>query len=410
MKVHWLQSSMRQSFLTYRFYNLPLLFGNKPIADVYVSLNDPHSFMLLQVLSDIEQRFNLTFRLYLVTNTTLSSEVDAALLKQWAIKDANYIADKYDLIKVSSFPEMKTLVTGQQTWLLHVKTAEQALEVFADTWSDNFTEHFPISTPVITAQINNQRRMFRRGYHASGAVFFCGNWFSGIDRLEHLELLLIEKGLSKKESKVSFNRNNLKFSDVPKDNIDQSPVEAFISLNSPFAYLGLIQAKKMTEHYQVPLSIKLMLPMDMKGGVLSEHKQRYMLLDATRVAHKNKIPLKEYAKPLNQGVMNIYSLFSFAELKNKSYEFILAAFDAIYVTPIDLELDRNIKLICQKIGINYEDAISYSEENDWQQWSEKNYLALNDLGLWGVPCFKYKEVSCWGQDRLVQIEDAILAT
>ncbi|WP_426358861.1 hypothetical protein ACPUVO_01030 [Pseudocolwellia sp. HL-MZ19] len=204
MKVHWLQSNMRQSFLTYRFYNLPLLFGNKPIADVYLALNDPHSFMLIQVLSDIEKRFNLTFRLYLVTNTTLSSEVDAALLNQWALKDANHIADKYGLIKISSFPDMKTLVTGQQTWLLHAKTVEQALAVFTDTWANNFTEHFPISTPVITAQINNQRRMFRRGYHASGGLFFCGNWFVGIDRLEHLELLLNEKGLNKEESQGYF--------------------------------------------------------------------------------------------------------------------------------------------------------------------------------------------------------------
>ena len=291
MKVHWLQSNMRQSFLTYRFYNLPLLFGNKPIADVYLSLNDPHSFMLVQVLSDIEKRFNLTFRLYLVTNTTLSSEVDATLLKQWALKDANHIADKYDLIKVSQFPDMKTLVTGQQTWLLHAKTVEQALAVFIDTWGDNFTDHFPISTPVITAQINNQRRMFRRGYHTSGGLFFCGNWFVGVDRLEHLEVLLNEKGLSKEEATVAFNKNNLQF--LPSSNeVGTESIEAFVSLNSPFAYLGLIQAKKLSDHYQIPLSIKPMIPMDMRGGVISEHKQRYMLLDATRVAHKHNIFVK----------------------------------------------------------------------------------------------------------------------
>lgn len=410
VKVHWLQSSFRQSFLTYRFYSLPLLFGNKAIADVYLSLNDPHSFMLVQVLSDIEKRFNLTFNLYLVADTTLSSEVDVALLKEWSLKDANYIADKYGLIKVKSFPNMKSLVTGQQTWLLQVKTVAQALDVFTHTWLDKFTDHFPLSTPVITAQINNQRRLFRRGYHASGAIFFCGNWFVGIDRLEHLELLLHDKGLNKEDDGVNYYKNNLRFTASNLKEESSPTIEAFVSLNSPFAYIGLVQAKKLSDHYQVHLSIKPMIPRSMRGRVIDEHKQRYMLLDATREANKLDIPLREYAKPLNQGVINIYALFSFAEKINKSYEFMMAAFDAIYVTPINLELDKNIKTICQKLDMNYEDAIAYAEENDWQKWSEDNYLMLNNLGLWGVPCFKYEDVSCWGQDRLVQIEDAILAT
>ncbi|MEO9510461.1 MAG: hypothetical protein ABJG28_14840, partial [Nonlabens ulvanivorans] len=280
MKVHWLQSDIRQTFLTYRFYNFPLLFGNKPIADVYLSLNDPHSFMLIQVLSELESRFNLTFRLYLVTNTTLSSEVDAELLNQWALKDANFIAQKYGLMTVSSFPEMKTLVTGQQTWLLHGKTVKQALKVFVDTWSNNFEEDFPISTPVITAQINNQRRMFRRCYYTSVAIFFCGNWFSGVDRLEYLERLLNEKGLSKEAPRLTYTKNNLALSDSYVASGQEDAIQAFISLDSPFAYLGLVQAKRLSEHYKIPIEIKPLVSMDMRGGVTPEHKQRYMLLDA----------------------------------------------------------------------------------------------------------------------------------
>ncbi|WP_077342681.1 DsbA family protein [Pseudocolwellia agarivorans] len=401
---------MRRSFLTYKFYTLPLFFGNTPIADVYLSLNDPHSFMLVQVLADIEKRFNLTFRLYLVAETTPSLEVNIPLLKQWAIKDANYIADKYNLSRVNSFPNTQALVTGQQTWLLNVKNVQDALNVFNDTWFDNYTEHFPLSTPVITAQINNQRRLFRRGSHSTGSIFFCGEWFLGIDRLEHLEFLFNDKGLSKENETVVYNKNTLQLLDNTTIKSKENSLEAYISLNSPFSYIGLVQAKKLSDKYQVPLTIKPLVPISMRGVVIPEYKQRYMLLDAAREAKKLNINFKGYVDPLKQGVINIYEIFMYAEQQKKSYQFMQAAFEAVFVGEIDLALDKHIRKICAQIDINYEDAIEYGKINDWQLWSEKNHLSLNNMGLWGVPCFKYKEVSCWGQDRLVQIEDAILAS
>lgn len=205
-----------------------------------------------------------------------------------------------------------------------------------------------------------------------------------------------------------YDKNNLQLYDN-KGAAVESNIEAFISLNSPFAYLGLVQAKKLSDKYHVPLTIKPLVPISMRGIVIPEYKKRYMLLDAAREAKKLNIAFKGYVNPLNQGVINTYKLFLFAEKENKSYEFIEAAFEAIYVIAIDLSIEQNIKKICVQVGIDYDDAIEYAKENDWQQWSDNNHLILNDMGLWGVPCFRYKEVSCWGQDRLVQIEDAILA-
>lgn len=408
MKVRWLQSRLRQVYLNSRFYSFPIFLGNKPIAEVYLSLNDPHSFMLMQVLQDIEQRFHLTLRLYLVAETTKGSDVNVPLSKQWALKDANYIADKYSLTKVKGFPSTKTLVTGQQSWLLQVKTVADALQVFNDTWLDKYTDHYPLSTPVITSQINNQRRLFRRGYYSSGAMFFCGNWFVGIDRLEYLERLLNEKGLNKNDADVFYTKNKLQLLTTNSQYFDTSSIKAYVSPNSPFSYIGLVQARKLSEHYHIPLSIKPLVPMSMRGIFIPEHKERYMLLDATREAIKLSVPLTEFAKLENQGVSNVYQLFSFAEKHGKSYELMMAIFQAIFVSPVDLSVEKNIKTICNDIGIDYDEAVEYANKHDWQQWAENNYLELNTIGLWGVPSFSYKDISCWGQDRLVQIEDAIL--
>jgi len=410
VKVHWLQSPLRQSLLTYRFYSIPLIFGDKPIAEVYLSLNDPHSFMLLQVLSDLETRFNITFKLYLVTEQTPSPEVNVPLLKKWALKDANYIASKYGLSHVEQFPGIKTLITGQQTWLLHVKNVQDALMVFKDTWFDQYTDHFPLSTPVITAQINNQRKLFKRGHHATGSIFFCGEWFLGVDRLEHLEFLLNEKGLSKEGEKVTYDKNRLQIFDKQDIQITGADIIAFVSLNCPFSYLGLLQAKKLSVHYKIPLVIKPLLPVSMRGVIVPEYKQRYMVIDAAREAKKLNIPFKGYVDPLKEGVINIYKIFLFAQQQNKSFEFMEAAFKAVFVEEIDLSFEKNIKKICQQIKLDHQLAIEFGKTNNWQQWSDHNHSTLNNMGLWGVPCFSYKEIFCWGQDRLVQIEDAILSS
>lgn len=188
---------MRQNLLTCRFYSLPLSLNEKPRADVYLSLNDPNSFMLLQVLLNIENRFNIHFNLYLVSETTSSSKVSVTLLKQCMLNDANFTAEKYNLTKVDTYPEAKNLITGQQSWLLSVKSISDALNVFNDTWFGQYEDDYPLSTPVISAQIKNQRRLYKKGYFAPGAILFCGVWFIGVDRLKDLEKDLEGKGLIK---------------------------------------------------------------------------------------------------------------------------------------------------------------------------------------------------------------------
>lgn len=220
MKPHWLQSDMRKLFLTYRFYDLPLLFGNKAIVEVYLSLNDPHSFMLVQMLPALEKQFDITFTLYLVADATPDPEIDTTRLKFWTLKSANNIADKYRLINVNTFPKNKALVTGQQTWISTVKSVEDALNVFNHTWFDKYEEHFPLSTPLITAQINNKRRLLRKGHHTSASILFCGEWLVGLDSLEHLAFLLNEKKLLKDNVTILNEENILQ---------EESNVETLVS-------------------------------------------------------------------------------------------------------------------------------------------------------------------------------------
>ena len=68
--------------------------------------------MLIQVLPELEKRFNIQFKLFLVYESVPGVTIDPKLMRAWAIKDANYIADQYQLKKITQQPTQESLFTG----------------------------------------------------------------------------------------------------------------------------------------------------------------------------------------------------------------------------------------------------------------------------------------------------------
>jgi 2-hydroxychromene-2-carboxylate isomerase len=415
MKAAWLRSQCRVFFLSCKYLYWPSLFADKPIVEVYLALNDPHSFMLVQVLEDLERRFNIKLKLFLIYETVPGVTIDPKLMRNWALKDANYIAQQYNLKSIEQYPSTKALVTGQQIWQLSPKTVEHAVMIFNQTWFDQFDFYYNTSTPLINFQIKNLQRLVGKGHYLPATLFFAGDWFVGIDRLIHLEERLTKLGLNTAEESHKYtesllvNPSHIDNIIIPKPpNNETSPsCEVFVSLRSPYSYLGFEKAKSLALKYHVPLVIKPILPMVMRGLNMPINKARYIYTDAHREAKLAKIPFHTFNDPIGKGIVNCYEIFSYAEYKGKAVEFISAAFEAIYVKNIDVTQHHVIKLICQSIDLDYTEALAYAKEHDWQQWSDVNQADLEQLGFWGVPCFKYKETYCWGQDRLVQIENAM---
>lgn len=369
--------------------------------------------MLIQVLPELEQRFNIEFKLFLVYESVPGVTIDPKLMRSWAIKDANFVAEQYQLRKITQQPSEESLFTGQQMWQLRPKTLENAWQLFQQTWFNEFDDYYHASTPVINYQIKNLMRLVKQGHYLPASIFLAGQWFVGIDRLEHLEKRLSAFDLENNDSEPVYQKNYLALveqsdNDLVADKIKDDQLEAFISLRSPYSYIGLLQAEKLSLHYGVPLKIKPLLPLVMRGLTITKNKQRYVVFDASREAQKLDIPFTGIADPLGQGIINVYQVFSYAEQEGKGLKFIKSAFNAIYVDGLDLAQVSVIKLLCQQHELSYDEALKYNDEHDWQQWSDCNQSTIDSLGLWGAPCFRFQDVSCWGQDRLVQIEQAII--
>lgn len=401
---------MRKTAKRVRHTLIPRLLGIQPKVEVYVSLADPHCFMLIQALMRIEHKYRVGFSFYLVTDSLPGTTVAPDLHRRWALEDANLIAELYGFERVSSLPNSSAIISGQQLWQLTDKSINAIFELYRQAWSDGFNAKYHPSTPVINHIIKNQQRLIQKGHYQSGAMFFDGQWFVGVDRLSCLETHLFNAGLSVDNLDCAFTNNELQFVEPEASwQAPEHPIEIYLSLRSPYSYVGFMKALRLSKHYGVELVIKPVLPLMMKGLHVPHNKQKYVYIDAHREASKADIPFSSFTDPIGKGIVNCYHLYGYAKSQNKAKQYIESVFKAIYVDGIDVADEENIGKICEKLEIDYQAAWLYGETDDWQAWADENFAEMEDQGLWGVPCVKYGDSIYWGQDRLPFIEKAILA-
>lgn len=417
LKIKWLHSRVRQNLLTFRYFFLGRFFGKQASADVYLALNDPHSFMLVQMLSRLHARYDLKLTVFFIWGALPGVTISPKLHRRWAIQDANLIAEQYQLIKVYTPPSILQLSTGQQEWQMLANNIENAEQVFLKTWCNEYNYYFQTSTPTITHQVKNQARLVDKGHYCAATINFSGDWFIGVDRLFHFEQALCQLGLLAKTANellayTPMTQNLIKTSDghgkiKARVSFATKKLEIYLSLRSPYSYLGLVQAVALAEQYQLELVIKPVLPLLMRGASIPIAKQKYIYLDALREAKKLAIEFNGFVDPLGAGVINAYRMFAWAEKQGQAKEYMLACFRAVYVENIDLSVAENVDSILEKLGLDKVAAHAYSARHDWQQWADCNQKALTALEFWGVPCFKLDNHSYWGQDRIPYLEKEI---
>tara|TARA_R110000744_G_scaffold167351_7_gene284765 strand:+ start:8405 stop:9703 length:1299 start_codon:yes stop_codon:yes gene_type:complete len=421
LKIKWLHSQLRAGILIFRYFLIGQFLGKKAQAEIYLSLNDPHSFMLVQMLSRLAKNYRLDFKVLFIWGTLPGVTICPKLYRQWAIKDANVIAEQYQLVNITAEPTSASLTTGQQTWQLLVNNIKNAEQIFINTWGNHYREHFQTSTPTINHQVKNQTRLKAKGHYAPASISFAGSWFVGIDRLYHFESMLQKFALLDDVTEDFTTKNQLNNIVTPRNfphkvvnikaaktpTVATEPLVIYLSLRSPYSYLGFVQAVNLAERQQIELVIRPILPLLMRGESIPMVKQKYIYLDAVREAKKLGIEFNGFTDPLGDGVINAYRLFAWAQQQGKAVEYILACFQAIYVDGIDLANPENVKTIFRKLALDVDDATIYQEQNDWQQWADINQVELTKLNLWGVPCFSYGGYSYWGQDRIFELEKEI---
>ena len=394
--------------------------GEQDLARVFINPRDPFGLPLLQALIQLQKNYRVRFLLHTVWRLDDDMFPEPALWRAWAQQDATRLANFYDLTPPDrpTPPSESELTSATARLLIAEKTPEAlttALSVFEELWNST-TGEAAAGTPDEATLSENEAMLRRLGHYQGTMVWYLGDWFWGVDRLDHLERSLIGQGLNRHAGgTINFTRtwsglaNNATV--LPGNHpAAANSLEVFFSIRSPYSYLGLERAVQLANAWNIPLRLRPVLPMLMRGQSVPDAKKWYIFHDTKREANKLGIPYGFVADPLGPGVERCYALFEYARSEGLEIDYMRTYARAVNAEGIRSETDAGLKVIVERAGLDWQKAKILLNDDSWRGWAEDNRQAMYECGLWGVPSFRYGAVSCWGQDRLWVIEEAIKAT
>jgi len=391
--------------------------GEQDLARVFINPRDPFGLPLLQALTQLQEGYRVRFRLHTVWRLDDDMFPEPALWRNWAQQDATRLAGLYGFTPPNRpTPPSETELTSATARLLIAEetpeTLTTALSVFEELWHST-TGAATDGRPDETTLSENEAMLRRLGHYQGSMVWYLGDWFWGVDRLDHLERSLTRQGLKRHTADVAaFTRtwadlaNNATV--LPDDHpAAATPLEVFFSIRSPYSYLGLERAVQLANAWNIPLRLRPVLPMLMRGQSVPDAKKWYIFHDTKREASKLGIPYGFVADPLGPGVERCYALFEYARSEGREIDYMRTYARAVNAEGIRSETEEGLKLIVERAGLDWQKARSLLDDESWRVWAEDNRQAMYECGLWGVPSFRYGAVSCWGQDRLWVIGEEI---
>jgi len=397
--------------------------GETDLVLVFVNPRDPFGLPLLQALTQLQKHFMVRFQLHTVWQLDEEMYPEPELWRLWAQQDATRISTLYNLDP----PDRPTLPSQNEflTAAVRLLEAEQANDgllsaarTMSDLWGKNghnasdteFSEHHQQTLS------ENEQKLRRLGHYQGSMTYYLGEWFWGVDRLDHLERSLIDQGLSRETSvDITFTQTWAGVGSTPvglpeglEDHpASDTPLEVFFSIRSPYSYLGLERAITLAHNWNVPLRLRPVLPMLMRGQSVPDAKKWYIFHDTKREALKLGISYGFVADPLGPGVERCFALFEYARSLGREIEYMRSYARAVNAEGIRSETDEGLRIIVERAGLDWPKAKALLADQSWREWAEDNRKAMYGCGLWGVPSFRYGAASCWGQDRLWVIEDEI---
>ena len=395
-------------------------------VEIYLRINDPYSYLLVQVLAELEQRFAVAMSFKTIEKLQDEMYPEGEMWHANAFIDAQHLADLYQLHWPSQSPKQVSVRVRQGSRLL-LQIEDRSKVTNGSYWSDVecIFKQYWFQLPLDEIQkglersawegrlLANERTLADKGHYMSAMMFYGGEWYWGLDRLDHLESRLNYLGLG--DDQIRFNKtyNQLCHSrPLTASDSRHKKLTLYFSIRSPYSHLGLQQAIKMAKHYRLKLDIKPVLPMVMRGLSVPKRKKMYIFHDTKREAQKLGIDYGFVADPLGEGVNRCYSLFKYAQNLGCEQEYLLTYAQAVNAQGIRSETDSGLKAIVERSGLDWNHAQQLLQQpgcdKEWQIWAEENRQQMVALGSWGVPTFEYGDLVLWGQDRVGLIERAIL--
>lgn len=395
-----------------RAYGVRPLLGKPAPLELYYEPGDPHSHLCAQLLPALQARLRSEIRIYIVGEPAAPLYPEAGKQRQFALQDAIRVAPAYGL----QFPENAQLPDSRArpaaaTALLEYSGSSRVQafvrrerEVVAALWAGQTAEPRRDAT-ADPRLLRANRRRHKLGHYLPGMWQFDGEWFWGVDRLQHLAQRLRARNLLDGDAPIApFDASGAR---LPL--LDQPPpaLEFFFSFRSPYSYLAAVQMCALQPRLGVDLNIRPVLPMVMRGLKVPVAKRLYIVRDVYREARDLGIAFGRIADPVGAGAQRCLTLFPLAGDTARQLAFIQSASEAVWSQAVDVASERGLRHVCARAGLDWAQARERLLMGPSLDYAEANRQALFAAGFWGVPSFRLGNFGTWGRDRLWLVEELL---
>lgn len=401
---------------------------------LWLRADDPYAYLLLQALPGFLAQFPVELRLRTLRGSEPDTTPEPGLLARHAETDAIRLAHWHGL----EFPVSPALQAGQLACAERLLVAlerdhaddahETALAVLRALWCQDAASLDALAgvfsgTTLSADELDrhfaaNREEQRELRHYGSAMLHYAGEWYWGLDRLDHLAERLQQLGVGSICQRWSGDIDGHFLINEPEQ---LAPIRSlgasldfYFSFRSPYSYLALRRVRDLAEHYGLALELKPVLPMVMRGLPVPDIKRLYILQDAKREADRLGIPFGRICDPVGAGVENCMALCARARAngRERDLDFAEAAARAIWSAGADMSQPAVVKRIAASAGLKPGEVTDALDDTGWRRDAEHNRQALAGVGLWGVPGLVLRQnehIHCvtWGQDRLWVIEDVL---
>lgn len=421
--AQWFSGDIRLSINRYWAELVRKAKGRDHVIYYFHRVDDPYCQLMVQVLPDIASRFNVVIKPLVVEKLPANMYPDPERYEAYTILDASRLARLYGLGFSLSATVPDRLAVGMANRYLASKQSDLsfftvAQEVGAALWRQDLATvrglcgMADMSEDVLAA---NEAMLSQLGHYASGTLYYAGEFYWGIDRLDHLERRLNDLELGDGEVGYEMPRLWRYGLDALDRSVSDKTIEAFFSIRSPYSYIGLMLVSELAEKAGVKLVLKPVLPMMMRGMQVPPKKRIYIFQDAAREARLENVAFGRVVDPLGEATWRSMAIgYRLMDMEKtgevaagKSLTFYKTVMAAAWSEGTDCSTDKGLLRVLDTAGLPASLLGEGLSREETLNRAEVHKEEMFRYGSWGVPTFRVEGETVWGQDRMWAIVEAL---
>ena len=389
----------------------------RPVIDYFHQADDPYSHLIAQLLPALTERYGVVIRPWMVSPPDYSAAPERDRLKAYALRDAPRAAAQYGLSfpADAALPEAGAIDLANRALAAALSGkafAETAVRVGAALFTGGLTpaNAGALAEPDATARAlaAGDAERLRLRHYLGGMLNFEGEWYWGVDRLNHREERLAGIGRDRRRGAPML----APFRDMTLGPVPAGPpvtIEAWFSFRSPYSWIAFPRLRILARHYGATLKLRYILPMVMRGLPVPPMKTVYIMLDTKREADRVHLPYGTIIDPVGKGAENCLAVLHRAVALGKGEAFAELGMRAAFADGIAVASKAGLCDVARRAGLTDADTTAALADESWRVTAEENRAALFEAGLWGAPTYRVNGGDAhWGQDRLWALEADIV--